>query len=143
MGAEEISPQGGTQRVRFHPLEIKPSRCVLVWFVQLQTISHHFWKQSLSSDPAILGKTISVNGATFDVIGVMPEAFYGIKRELEPPEIWAPMTMQTIVMKHPSLLMPVGKAGGTYFLNVFGRLSAQASTNKSSLSDSDLAGQSD
>ena len=25
-------------------------------------ISHHFWQQSLSSDPAILGKTISING---------------------------------------------------------------------------------
>ena len=96
-------------------------------------ISHHFWQQSLSSDPAILGKTISINGTPFDVIGVMPEAFHGIKRQLEPPDLWAPMAMQTIVMKHPSLLLPADGAGGTYFLNVFGRLSAQASTNKSSL----------
>ncbi|MGA2539884.1 MAG: ABC transporter permease [Terracidiphilus sp.] len=96
-------------------------------------ISHHFWQQSLSSDPAILGKTISINGTPFDVIGVMPEEFHGIKRELEPPDLWAPMTMQTIVMKHPSLLLPAGGASGTYFLNVFGRLSVQASTNKSSL----------
>lgn len=96
-------------------------------------ISHHFCQQSLSSDPAILGKTISINGTPFDVIGVMPEAFHGIKRELEPPDMWAPMAMQTIVMKHPSLLLPAGEAGGTYFLNVFGRLSVQASTNKSSL----------
>jgi predicted permease len=96
-------------------------------------ISHHFWQQSLSSDPTILGKTISINGTSFDVIGVMPEAFHGIKQQLEPPDMWAPMTMQTIVMKHPSLLLPAGRASGTYFLNVFGRLSAQASTNKSSL----------
>ena len=96
-------------------------------------ISHHFWQQSLSSDPAILGKTITINGTPFDVIGVMPEAFHGIKRELEPPDMWAPMTLQTIVMKHPSLLLPAGGASGTYFLNVFGRLSVQASTNKSSL----------
>jgi predicted permease len=96
-------------------------------------ISHHFWQQSLSSDPAILGKTISINGTPFDIIGVMPDAFHGIKRELEPPDLWAPITMQTIVMKHPSLLVPNGGADGTYFLNVFGRLSVQASTNKSSL----------
>jgi predicted permease len=93
-------------------------------------LSHHFWQQSLSSDPAVLGKTISINGTSFDVIGVMPEAFHGIKQQLEPPDLWAPMTMQTIVLKHPSLLVP---NGGPYFLNVFGRLSAQASTNKSSL----------
>ena len=96
-------------------------------------ISHHFWQQSLSSDPAILGKTISVNGTPFDVVGVMPEGFHGIKRQLEPPDIWAPMAMQTVVMKHSSLLLPASAAGGTYFLNVFGRLSVQASTNKSSL----------
>ena len=54
-------------------------------------LSHHFWQQSLSSDPAILGKTISINGTPFAVIGVMPEAFHGIKQELEPPDLWAPI----------------------------------------------------
>jgi len=96
-------------------------------------ISHHFWQQSLSSDPTIIGKTISINGTSFEIIGVMPPAFHGIKRQLEPPDLWAPISMQTVVLKHPSLLLPAGAAGGTYFLNVFGRLSSQASTNKSSL----------
>jgi predicted permease len=96
-------------------------------------ISRHFWQQSLSADPAILGKTISINGTPFDVIGVMPEAFHGIKQELDPPDFWVPITMQTIVMRHPSLLMPSGGSGGAYFLNVFGRLSAQATTKKSAM----------
>jgi len=96
-------------------------------------ISHHFWQQSLSSDPAILGKTVSINGTPFDVIGVMPEAFHGIKQELDPPDFWVPITMQTIVMQHPSLLVPNGGAEGAYFLNVFGRLSPQATTNKSAM----------
>ncbi len=96
-------------------------------------VSHHFWQQSLSADPTILGKTIGINGAAFDVIGVMPEDFHGIKRQLEPPDLWTPMSMQTVVQRHPSLLLPSSGASGTYFLNVFGRLSAQASTNKSSL----------
>ncbi len=38
-------------------------------------LSHHFWQQSLSSDPAVLGKSISINGTTFDVVGVMPRPF--------------------------------------------------------------------
>jgi predicted permease len=96
-------------------------------------LSHHFWQQSLSSDPAILGKTISINGTSFDVIGVMPEAFHGIKQEMEPPDLWAPMTMQTVILKQPSMLTP---NGGLYFLDVFGRLSSQAATNKSSLAQS-------
>jgi predicted permease len=96
-------------------------------------VSHHFWQQSLSSDPAILGKTISINGSPFDVVGVMPEAFHGIKQELEPPDLWAPMTMQTVILKQPSMLNP---NGGLYFLDVFGRLSSQAATNKSALAQS-------
>jgi predicted permease len=96
-------------------------------------LSHHFWQQSLSSDPAILGKTISINGTSFDVIGVMPEAFHGIKWELEPPDLWAPMTMQTVILKQPSMLTP---NGGLYFLDVFGRLSSQAATDKSALAQS-------
>ena len=96
-------------------------------------ISHHFWQQSLSSDPAILGKAISINGTSFDVIGVMPEAFHGVKQELEPPDLWAPMTMQTVILKQPSMLTP---NGGLYFLDVFGRLSSQAATNKGALAQS-------
>jgi len=96
-------------------------------------ISHHFWQQSLSSDPAVLGKPIRINGTLFSVVGVMPEAFHGIKQQLDAPDLWTPISMQTVVLQHPSLLQPNGAAGGAYFLNVFGRLSAQASTNKSAL----------
>jgi predicted permease len=96
-------------------------------------LSHHFWQQSLSSDPAILGKTISINGSPFNIIGVMPEGFHGIKREIEPPDLWAPMTMQTVILKQPSMLTP---GDGIYFLDVFGRLSSQATGNKSAWAQS-------
>lgn len=96
-------------------------------------LSHHFWQQSLSSDPAIIGKTISINGTSFEVIGVMPEAFHGIKVEMEPPVLWAPLTMQTVILKQPSMLT---STGGLYFLDVFGRLSPQAATDKSARAQS-------
>jgi predicted permease len=96
-------------------------------------LSHHFWQQSLSSDAAVLGKTIRINGTPFNVIGVMPESFHGIKQELEPPDLWAPMTMQTVILKQPSMLTP---GDGVYFLDVFGRLSSQAASNKSARAQS-------
>ena len=96
-------------------------------------LSHHFWQQSLGADPNILGKTISINGTSFLIIGVMPEAFHGIKREIEPPDLWAPMTMQSVILKQPSMLTPVG---GLYFLDVFGRLSPQAAQSAPALAQS-------
>jgi predicted permease len=69
-------------------------------------ISHHFWQQSLSSDPAAIGRTISINGTPFTVIGVMPEAFHGITQELEPPDIWVPVTMIQEILLEPDMLTP-------------------------------------
>ncbi len=43
------------------------------------------------------------------------------------------MTMQTAILKQPSMLTP---NGGLYFLDVFGRLSSQAATNRSALAQS-------
>jgi predicted permease len=93
-------------------------------------LSYHFWQQSLSSDPAILGKTITINSTPFTVIGVMPEAFHGIKLDLEPTELWTPITMQTVIQQGPSLLTP---QSGLYFLHLFARLTPQAAANKSAL----------
>ena len=90
-------------------------------------LSYHFWQQSFSSDPQIVGRSISINGTPFEVIGVMPPAFHGIKQELEPTELWTPISMQTIVLQNPSMLTP---HSGLYFLHLFGRLNSAAASNK-------------
>jgi predicted permease len=96
-------------------------------------LSYHFWQQSLSADPAILGKTISINSTPFTVIGVMPQTFYGLKQELDPTGIWTPISMQPAIIQGAILLVP--HAGG-YFLNMFGRLSPGAAANKAELAQS-------
>jgi predicted permease len=89
-------------------------------------LSYQFWRQSLSADPAVLGKTISINGMPFAVIGVMPENFYGIKLEAEPTGLWTPITMQPVVLQQPSFLTPEGP----YFLHLFARLTPKATASK-------------
>jgi predicted permease len=39
-------------------------------------LMHDLWQRQFSSDPAILGKTITLNGYTYTVIGVMPRGFH-------------------------------------------------------------------
>ena len=96
-------------------------------------LSYHFWQQSLSADPAIIGKTISINGTPFTVIGVMPQSFYGLKQELDPTGIWTPVSMQPAIVQGAILLVP---HPGGYFLNMFGRLSPSAAANKDALAQS-------
>src|ERR1700761_626509 len=69
-------------------------------------ISFHLWQQSFSSDPAILGKSISLNATPFTVVGVMPAGFHGIQQELEPAEIWVPLTMVREIVLQPGFLEP-------------------------------------
>ncbi len=95
-------------------------------------VSYHFWQQTLSSNPAILGKMITINGSPFEVIGVMPEVFHGIKQELAPPDLWTPIAMQAVIFRQPSFLT----RSGPYFLHLFGRLSPEATRSKVGLAQS-------
>jgi hypothetical protein len=42
-------------------------------------ISHQYWQQALSSDPAVIGRTLTINSTLFTVVGVMPASFYGVE----------------------------------------------------------------
>jgi len=95
-------------------------------------LSYHLWRQSFSSDPAIVGKTITINSVPLEVIGVMPEAFHGFKQDLEPTDLWTPISMQPVVLQQPSMLLP---NSGLYFLNIFGRLSPQAATSRTAFAE--------
>jgi predicted permease len=80
-------------------------------------ISHQYWQQSLSADPAVIGRTIAVNGTIFTVIGVMPANFYGVDINEASPDMWLPVTMQQQVMLQPTLLNP----GGLYWMHIMAR----------------------
>jgi len=41
----------------------------------IAVISHRLWRERFGSDPAIVGKTIALNGPLFTVVGVMPAGF--------------------------------------------------------------------
>src|SRR5262245_14740110 len=53
-------------------------------------LSHRAWSRYFASDPAILTRTIVVNEAPFQVVGVMPEAFRGLT--VAAPDFWAPLS---------------------------------------------------
>src|SRR5690606_27522833 len=40
-------------------------------------LSHRAWVQHYAGDPGVLGRTVRVNGTSFEIVGVMPEGFRG------------------------------------------------------------------
>jgi predicted permease len=53
--------------------------------------SHRSWIRSFAGDPAVIGRSVPVNGVPCVVVGVMPEEFRGLG--VSPPDYWAPLAL--------------------------------------------------
>ncbi|MFN7943778.1 MAG: ABC transporter permease [Blastocatellia bacterium] len=81
-------------------------------------LSYGFWQRRFSGDPALIGRTIALNGQQFTVIGIMPRGFRGTWPLVIAPEIWTPVTMQPALFPGPNRL----EDRGAEWFDVFGRL---------------------
>ncbi len=60
-------------------------------------LSHHYWTTHMGADPNVAGKTIALNGHSFEVIGVAPENFQSAVWG-QTPDLFVPMSMLDTVM---------------------------------------------
>ena len=80
-------------------------------------ISYRYWKRQFELDPSAVGKSITLNGSPFTIVGVSAPDFYGIAMGGS-PDVWVPMMMQAQVMDGRALLNdPDG-----WFFGILGRL---------------------
>lgn len=56
----------------------------------VMVLSHRGWDRLFARDPAGLGRRVLVNGATIEIVGVMPEGFRGLT--VAPGDYWAPLS---------------------------------------------------
>ncbi len=79
------------------------------------------WQKRYGGDPAMVGRTINLNGATFTVVGIMPKGFKGTNA-IGAPALWVPyMTYpQTTNGFFRELAEPTSRRGLVF--NVTGRL---------------------
>jgi hypothetical protein len=54
-------------------------------------VSHRAWSRYFASDPGVLNRTVLLNGARVNIVGVMPEGFRGLT--VFPPDYWAPLSL--------------------------------------------------
>jgi putative ABC transport system permease protein len=71
-------------------------------------LSHGMWQRRFGSDPAVLGRPVTLNGAPFTIIGVMPAGFYFPARQTE---FWTPIALN-----------PANATRGGHFLGVVARI---------------------
>lgn len=80
-------------------------------------ISHGFWESRFGADPGVVGRTMSLNGHSFEIVGVAPADFRGPLNVAAPP-IYVPLMMATVLRPAFDLLM----ARGNNNMNVVARL---------------------
>jgi macrolide transport system ATP-binding/permease protein len=98
-------------------------------------LAHAFWERRFSSDPAILGKELILNGQKFTVVGVGPRGFKGTNT-LNGPDLWIPLSM--FEQMSPLGVYVENRSWRMY--EMIGRLREGVSAEKAQASLSTLAG---
>jgi len=79
-------------------------------------LSYPYWKQNFHADPNVLGRSVSINGKSVTVIGVLPAGFDGLVVG-QRTDIILPLAFEEILYPaHPRHLP------GSFWLTVIGRL---------------------
>ena len=94
-------------------------------------VSHRFWTESLGGGASVAGHTVTLNGRSFSIVGVLPDDFQG-PNGLFAPDLWLPLDRADV------LNLPANLRGDERWLTLFGRLAdgttaAQASAELTAL----------
>ena len=54
-------------------------------------VSHRFWQAALGGDPAVIGRTLQINGQPATIVGVGPRDFLGASPALFVADLWMPL----------------------------------------------------
>jgi predicted permease len=85
-------------------------------------LSHQFWQERFSADPAVTGQPLKLNQQSFTIIGVTPPAFNGASQVSERPAVTVPIASEPLLQEGKSWRLGTANEAGLWWLNVMGRL---------------------
>jgi predicted permease len=56
-------------------------------------VGYGLWQDRLGGDPAVLGRSLHLNGSDFTIVGVAPESFHGVPLGGLATDVWIPTAM--------------------------------------------------
>ena len=65
-------------------------------------ISENYWQRRFAGDPAVLGRSIRLNGALFTIVGITPLNFTGTS--IAVPNFWLPLSLYPLIHPHTTWL---------------------------------------
>jgi putative ABC transport system permease protein len=61
-------------------------------------LSYGLWSREFGADPTLIGKSLTLNGRSYEVIGVTPKGFQGTLLFASADQIWIPVSMHSQVL---------------------------------------------
>ena len=104
-----VSPRLGRG---FLPEEDKPGTHVAI-------LSDRMWRERLGADPSVVGRSITLNGRSYSVVGVLPPHFQFPLDEPQPLDLW---TTIGVFGTNEEGETPATEERGSHFLRAFGQL---------------------
>ena len=92
-------------------------------------LAFNAWQEWFAGDPAVLGRTVTLNGIAFTVIGVAPSSFRGVLIA-EPNDVWIPMSMLDIGYRQCFAFARGSFSNNCRILALFGRLAPRRALNQ-------------
>ncbi|MBJ6765291.1 ABC transporter permease [Myxococcaceae bacterium JPH2] len=90
-------------------------------------LSHGLWVRRFGGDPGVIGRSVRLDGRSYEVLGVMPPDFglpaivpQGVASQS--PELWVPAPIKDIPQLEMGTAQDLSERRGTSFLRVLGRL---------------------
>ncbi len=120
-----VEPARGRAFDAMDPSELARSPSVL--------ISENYWRRRFASDPAVLGKSIRLNGALFTIVGITPLDFTGTSVVV--PNVWFPFSLYSLIHPHSNRL----RDREDLCCRVFGRLAPGMSMSEAQAETTVLA----
>jgi predicted permease len=82
-------------------------------------LSYESWQHRFHADPTAVGRTVLLNGHSFQIVGVAPRGFKGTRLFGFWPEVWVPMGMHAVAWPGSEGLLEMRNSR---WMIVFGRL---------------------
>jgi len=90
-------------------------------------LSHRLWERRFDGDPAVVGRSLVLNGQPFTVVGVAPRGFRGAYAPYFAPDLWMPLAMISAAIPASASYAVPGSTSyledrGQRFMRIMGRL---------------------
>jgi putative ABC transport system permease protein len=91
------------------------------WRHPVVVISDALWDRLYDRNPSTIGRTLVVNGAPLEIVGVTPRHFMGVKKRDLRPAVWVPMAMAELALRDGDGKPARIENAGGLFLDYVGR----------------------